>query len=295
MLVVTRAPGSTVRFATRLGRRPRPSPPATPDRYGETVADPHLHLGRGVAGGRGRAGAGGRQRSVSSSTPTPWSTPDPSWAGCTPPGGPAGPSWCSWGSPPRTSGPRSARASPPTGSPRTSSSPSNGCTPWSGRTTTTWGLTSPSWWHGRKAVREWPGSSEGGPADVVLADGTPVYVDGGPLPAPPACGDVTVVHRFDAEAGRGCGRPAAPCHRRCPWRRTNGRRSGTPSGPARVIAPAGSGKTRVLTERLRDLVGGARRAPLPGHRGRLQHHGGRPAARAQRRVVGPTAAPTSAP
>jgi DNA helicase-2/ATP-dependent DNA helicase PcrA len=118
------------------------------------------------------------------------------------------------------------------------------------------------WWHGRKAARlaERSGVTSGGPADIVLANGTPLYVDGGP-PDPPvlACG-TGVVHRWSAEAGRleaaaqhppdGDLAPdqlAAVAHR---------------SGPARVIAPAGSGKTRVLTERLRHLI--ADRGAHPG-------------------------------
>jgi DNA helicase-2/ATP-dependent DNA helicase PcrA len=119
----------------------------------------------------------------------------------------------------------------------------------------------PVWWHGRKAARLLAdeGIAEVGPADIGRPDGTPLWVDGGP-PDPPQTGDgIAVVHRWTAEAGRltaSSRRPpeadlatdqlAAVAH---------------DSGPARVIAPAGSGKTRVLTERLRLLV---RRGAHPG-------------------------------
>ncbi|MGO8864289.1 MAG: ATP-dependent DNA helicase UvrD2 [Acidimicrobiales bacterium] len=113
----------------------------------------------------------------------------------------------------------------------------------------------PIWWHGRKATRHFAGDGvgEGGAADIVLADGTPMFIDGGPPQPPTLPSGIGVVHRWNAEAGRlrpaGRSRPtsdlapdqlAAVCHR---------------TGAARVIAPAGSGKTRVLTERLRHLIG----------------------------------------
>ncbi len=112
----------------------------------------------------------------------------------------------------------------------------------------------PVWWHGRKVCRRLAeeGVTESGPADVSRADGTPLWIDGGP-PDPPDTGDGTsVVHRWSAEAGR-----LTPSTRRPPGADLapdqlvavdHG------SGPARVIAPAGSGKTRVLTERLRLIV-----------------------------------------
>jgi DNA helicase-2/ATP-dependent DNA helicase PcrA len=112
----------------------------------------------------------------------------------------------------------------------------------------------PIWWHGRKAARRFAadGVKEGGPADLILADGTARFIDGGPPHPPPLPSAVGVVHRWNAEAGSlhvaGHTFPqtglapdqlAAVCEER---------------GAARVIAPAGSGKTRVLTERLRHLV-----------------------------------------
>jgi DNA helicase-2/ATP-dependent DNA helicase PcrA len=112
----------------------------------------------------------------------------------------------------------------------------------------------PIWWHGRKAARRWAGqgATEGGPADLVLADGSPLFVDGGPGHPPELPSGVAVVHRWNAEAGRlqPAGH-AAPVAELAPDQRAAVTHR---SGPARVIAPAGSGKTRVLTERLRHLV-----------------------------------------
>ena len=73
----------------------------------------------------------------------------------------------------------------------------------------------PVWWHGRKAARQFAhdGVVEGGPADVTLADGSPLFIDGGPPHPPSLCsatpsGDrsakppaIGVVHRWNAEAG----------------------------------------------------------------------------------------------
>ena len=88
--------------------------------------------------------------------------------------------------------------------------------------------------------------------DILLADGTPLFIDGGPPQPPRLASGVAVVHRWNAEAGRlravGRGRSIADL---APDQLAA---VGHLSGPARVIAPAGSGKTRVLTERLRHLV-----------------------------------------
>lgn len=121
-----------------------------------------------------------------------------------------------------------------------------------------------SWWLAREAAQL--GAAPGGPADVVLPGGPPVFCDGGPLEwhGPVELGDgapgpAVVVHRAALLAGSlvpfgpnetsaelAPDQLAAVTHR---------------GGAARVIAPAGSGKTRVLTERARHLL---RRWRLPG-------------------------------
>ncbi len=112
----------------------------------------------------------------------------------------------------------------------------------------------PIWWHGRKAARSAArhGVSEEAPADIATASGTALYVDGGPFAPAELPDGIGVTHRWNTEVGSiaTVGHPpptaslardqlAAVSHR---------------TGGARVIAPAGSGKTRVLTERLRHLV-----------------------------------------
>jgi DNA helicase-2/ATP-dependent DNA helicase PcrA len=112
----------------------------------------------------------------------------------------------------------------------------------------------PVWWHGRKAARSFPVDSalEAGPADIVLSDGTPLYVDGGPFAPPPLPSGIGVVHRWNAEAGS----LAALAHRPPGADLAPDQLAAVshPTGGARVIAPAGSGKTRVLTERLRHTI-----------------------------------------
>ena len=107
----------------------------------------------------------------------------------------------------------------------------------------------PVWWHGVRAGRL--GAERGGPADVVLPDGTPAWCDGGPRQA---LADLphALIHRDSIDAGRltvaRCSRPTASL---APDQLAAVEH---PGGPARIIAPAGSGKTRVLTERLRHLL-----------------------------------------
>ena len=107
----------------------------------------------------------------------------------------------------------------------------------------------PRWWWGAKAAAL--GATEGGPADVFLPDGTAAWIDGGPrgpvdvheavVPAESVTmGRLDVVPTFEPVDG-GLARDQAEA-------------ANHGSGPARIIAPAGSGKTRTLTARLRHLL-----------------------------------------
>lgn len=106
----------------------------------------------------------------------------------------------------------------------------------------------PVWWWARKAARL--GADESGVADVVLADGTPAWIDGGargPLELSP------VIHSETVELGRLdiMPPPRSPGADLAPDQLAAVAHG---AGPARIVAPAGSGKTRVLTERLRHLI-----------------------------------------
>jgi DNA helicase-2/ATP-dependent DNA helicase PcrA len=110
----------------------------------------------------------------------------------------------------------------------------------------------PVWWWAVKAARlaDAAVSTPDGDADITLPDGMPAWVDGGPrMPAPPG---LVVVHSDSVDLGVLTVVPAAtaPHADLAPDQLAAVAHVG---GPARVIAPAGSGKTRVLTERLRHL------------------------------------------
>ncbi|HET6963986.1 MAG TPA: ATP-dependent DNA helicase UvrD2 [Acidimicrobiales bacterium] len=93
--------------------------------------------------------------------------------------------------------------------------------------------------------------------DVMLPDGRPAVCDGGPLDASLATGEpMALLHRTSIEHGSlnplGTAFPAPPG----PLAADQMAAVVEPRAGARVIAPAGSGKTRVLTERARLLIGG---------------------------------------
>ena len=111
----------------------------------------------------------------------------------------------------------------------------------------------PVWWWARKAARL--GARPGGRADVLLADGTEAWLDGGPR-QPLDLAGVRTVHAESLELGRlkpqppptgatGDGPSLAPDQRAAVQHAR---------GPVRVIAPAGSGKTRTLNARLLHLI-----------------------------------------
>ena len=91
-----------------------------------------------------------------------------------------------------------------------------------------------------------------GTGDVRLPDGTVVWLDGGPPRVTAPVAGVPVLHRVAMEHrslrpphGNDTGAELAPDQRAAVTH---------PDGAARIIAPAGSGKTRVLTERARHLL-----------------------------------------
>lgn len=106
------------------------------------------------------------------------------------------------------------------------------------------------WWWARKA-EAWLEVTEQGPADIVLPDGSAIWIDGGPRQ--PMSLDLGVVHHETIELGFTNLVPP-PCAPSSDLALDQVAAVSHMAGPARVIAPAGSGKTRVLTERLRHLV-----------------------------------------
>ncbi len=113
----------------------------------------------------------------------------------------------------------------------------------------------PIWWWARKAEKAFGErvTADDSVGDITI-DGQAVWCDGGPRQtlAPSALRNVALLHRDSIELGRVSfardRRPQSELAEDQFKAVTHG------AGPARIIAPAGSGKTRVLTERLRYLV-----------------------------------------
>ena len=110
----------------------------------------------------------------------------------------------------------------------------------------------PVWWHARKAVSVGAVATPGGPADVTLPDGTAAWIDAGPRHPLPEIGH-PVIHRETVELG-GLTSVPHPMPVMGDLAPDQLAAVGHLAGSARVIAPAGSGKTRTLTARIRHLV-----------------------------------------
>ena len=111
---------------------------------------------------------------------------------------------------------------------------------------------SPRWGAAAEAGRL--GARIGGSADVVLPDGTPAWCDGGPRSSGVDT-SAHIVHRFAIESGQlradVRGSESAAAAGLASDQRAAVLHAG---GPARILAPAGSGKTTVLAARVRHLV-----------------------------------------
>jgi DNA helicase-2/ATP-dependent DNA helicase PcrA len=107
------------------------------------------------------------------------------------------------------------------------------------------------WWWGRKAIAL--GAEADETADVRLSDGRAAWVDGGPR-GPILHADDLVIHAESITQGSLEPAPILD-HSSLEGLAPDQREAAAHhAGPARIIAPAGSGKTRTLTARIRHLI-----------------------------------------
>lgn len=107
------------------------------------------------------------------------------------------------------------------------------------------------WWWSRKAEPRLQ-VSIGGPADVLLSSGEPAWIDGGPRQRLNVAEKVVHHESLGANPTRSSPIRSAPLEDLAPDQKAAVLHD---VGPARIIAPAGSGKTRVLTTRMWHLLG----------------------------------------
>jgi DNA helicase II / ATP-dependent DNA helicase PcrA len=113
----------------------------------------------------------------------------------------------------------------------------------------------PRWWVLQQAIAEGATPVDDGAAtigDVALADGTAVWLDGGPVRWRAPIDGTPVLHRIAVEHGSLV--PFGPNATTADLAPDQLAAVVHDGGAARIIAPAGSGKTRVLTERARHLM-----------------------------------------
>lgn len=101
-------------------------------------------------------------------------------------------------------------------------------------------------------ARGWTAAPPDSPGDVVASGGRPMWIDAGPLAFVPPIDGVPVIPVVAIEHGA----VEAPRTNECEAALAPDQLAAVthPGGAARIVAPAGSGKTRVLTERARHLV-----------------------------------------
>jgi DNA helicase-2/ATP-dependent DNA helicase PcrA len=109
----------------------------------------------------------------------------------------------------------------------------------------------PRWWWTTKARRI--DLVPGGPGDGLLPDGTAVWIDGGPRGPLPDL-ELPVIHGESIDLALASAQPEAVGLQVGDLAPDQRAAVVHPSGPARIIAPAGSGKTRTLTRRVRHLL-----------------------------------------